>query len=172
MNYDWLKRESSPKLLVEAVKLIGTKEGIGNLDNEVVLSWAKELGLKDYIHDSIAWCGLFTAICVKRAELVVVSQPLWARAWAGFGTQQTIAMLGDILVFTRENGGGHVGLYVGEDDTCYHVLGGNQGDMVKVARILKIRCIAIRRCTWKIKQPTNIRVIKLSATGEISKNEQ
>ena len=36
-------------------------------------------------------------------------------------------MLGDILTFKR-NGGGHVGLYVGEDKDCYHVLGGNQGN--------------------------------------------
>ena len=170
-KYDWLKKETAPEILVEAVKLIGTKETIGDKDNPVILEWAKELNLKNFIHDSIAWCGLFAAIVVKRAGFEPVKTPLWARAWAQFGTQQQNAMLGDVLVFSRE-GGGHVGIYTGEDKDCYHVLGGNQGDMVKVARIAKNRCIAIRRCAWKIKQPDNVRVIQLSATGDISSNEK
>jgi cell wall-associated NlpC family hydrolase len=36
-------------------------------------------------------------------------------------------MLGDVLVF-RRGGGGHVALYVGEDEEAFHVLGGNQAD--------------------------------------------
>jgi len=171
MNYDWLKKELSPKVLVEAIKLLGTKEIHGTEHNPVILGWAKELGLEStYKTDEIPWCGLFVAICVKRAEFVPVTSPLWARAWSGFGTQQSIAMLGDVLVFSRE-GGGHVGLYVGQDDTCYHVLGGNQGDQVKVSRIQMNRCISIRRCNWKVKQPDNVRVIKLSSVGDVSKNE-
>ena len=80
-------------------------------------------------------------------------------------------MFGDILVFSRGNGG-HVGFYVGEDDTCYHVLGGNQSNMVNVTRILKSRCISIRRCSWKISQPLNVKVVKLSPNGIISTNEE
>lgn len=170
MNYNWLKSEPGPKVILEAMKLFGTKETTGEGDNPIILEWAKELGLKQYTHDSIAWCGLFAAIVVKRAGKDVVKEPLWARAWAGFGTQQTIAMLGDVLVFTRETGG-HVGFYVGEDKDCYHVLGGNQGDEVKIARILKNRCIAIRRCPWKISQPSNVRKIEITASGAISTNE-
>lgn len=172
MNYDWIKAEPAPQVIVQAMKLYGTKESAGDAtDNPLILEWAKELGLKDYTHDSIAWCGLFAAIVVKRAGFNPVGQPLWAKGWQVFGISQQTAMLGDILVFTREGGGGHVGFYVGEDHDCYHVLGGNQGDMVKVSRILKTRCLAIRRCAWKISQPTNVRVIVLSATGEVSKNE-
>lgn len=172
MNYDWLKKETEPKVIVEAVKLIGTKEVIGEaLDNPAILEWAKEIGLgSTYVHDSIAWCGLFVATVVKRAGFNPVGSPLWARAWSGFGSQQKDAMLGDILVFTRD-GGGHVGLYVGEDKDCYHVLGGNQNDQVKVSRIAKNRCIAVRRCPWKVSQPVSVRKIMLSATGEVSKNE-
>jgi hypothetical protein len=80
-------------------------------------------------------------------------------------------MLGDVLVFTRHGGGGHVGFYVGEDETCYHVLGGNQSNMVNTTRILKSRCFGIRRCPWRVVQPTNVRVIQLAATGSISNNE-
>jgi hypothetical protein len=42
-----------------------------------------------------------------------------------------------VLVFERP-GGGHVGYYFGEDATAYHVLGGNQGDAVTIARIARI----------------------------------
>lgn len=171
MNYDWLKNEPGPKVIIEAMKLYGTKEVAGEQDNPVILDWAKEIGVASYyIDDSIPWCGLFAAVVVKRAGKMIVKRPLAAKSWVDFGTEQSIAMLGDVLVFQRE-GGGHVGFYVGEDADCYHVLGGNQGDQVKVSRIDKHRCIAIRRSTWSIKQPDNVRVIHLEATGEVSQNE-
>jgi hypothetical protein len=34
-----------------------------------------------------------------------------------------------------------------------------------------VRCIGIRRTAWSVKQPDNVRVIKLNATGVISTNE-
>lgn len=171
-QYQWLSKENSPKVISEAIKLFGTKEIVGKQHSKEILSWAKELGLeKTYTNDEIPWCGLFTAIVVKRANFDVVKSPLWARDWLNFGVEQKTAMLGDVLVFTRPGGGGHVGFYIGEDDTCYHVLGGNQSNMVNATRILKSRCIGIRRCNWKISQPKKVRVIKLIATGNVSTNE-
>lgn len=171
-QYKWLELEKSPIVISEAVKLYGTREIVGKQHSKEILSWAKEVGLsKTYTNDEIPWCGLFAAIVVKRANFEVVKDPLWARNWSNFGSKQTVAMLGDILVFTRPGGGGHVGFYVGEDDTCYHVLGGNQSNMVNTTRILKSRCISIRRCKWKIAQPDKVRRIFLDAKGEVSKNE-
>lgn len=170
MNYDWLKNIDSPKVITEAMKLHGVKEIHGAEHNPVIIGWAKELGII-YNADEVPWCGLFAAFVIKRAGFDPIKNPLWARNWSGFGNHQWVAMLGDVLVFTREGGAGHVGFYVGEDNDCYHVLGGNQGDMVKVARIQRNRCIAIRQCIWKIKKPDAVRIIKLSATGQISNNE-
>lgn len=170
-NYSFLKLEKSPRVIVEAVKLIGVQEIVGKQHSPEIMSWAKELNLSAYNADEIPWCGLFVAIVVKRAGFDVVKDPLWARNWNHFGTLQTIAMLGDVLVFTRPGGGGHVGFYVGEDNTCYHVLGGNQSNRVNVTRILKSRCIGVRRCLWRVSQPLNVRVIKLAANGAISLNE-
>jgi uncharacterized protein (TIGR02594 family) len=113
---------------------------------------------------------LYASIVVKRAGFDVVKDPLWARNWNNFGTKQDVAMLGDVLVFVRD-GGGHVGFYVGEDATCYHVLGGNQSNMVNTTRILKSRCIGIRRCDWKVSQPSSVRVMELAANGAVSTNE-
>ena len=171
-QYKWLEKETAPKVILEAVKLYGTKEIVGKQHSKEILSWAKEVGLeKTYISDETAWCGLYLGIVVKRAGFDIVKDPLWARNWNNFGTSQKTAMLGDILVFTRPGGGGHVGFYVGEDSTCYHVLGGNQSNMVNTTRILKSRCIGIRRCPWKVSQPASVRVIKLNSVGAVSTNE-
>lgn len=159
------------RVVVEAAKLMGTKEIIGNKHNPIILNWAKELGLdKVYTNDEIPWCGLFIAYVVFKAGFTPVNNPLWARNWSNFGNKQKEAMLGDVLVFVRE-GGGHVGLYVGEDDVCYHVLGGNQNNQVSITRIKKDRCISINRCPWRIKQPEAVQVYKYTPSGLISTNE-
>jgi uncharacterized protein (TIGR02594 family) len=172
MSYDWLKNERSPKILVEAVKHIGVKEIVGSKHNPIILNWAKDLGLSNvYTADEIPWCGLFIAFCAHSANLEVVDKPLWALSWANYGTKANDPMLGDILTFKR-NGGGHVGIYVGEDNIYYHVLGGNQGNEVSVTRIAKSRLFKARRTAWKIAQPSNVRKVHLEAQGIITTNEQ
>lgn len=172
MDYVWLKNELSPKILVEAVKLIGTKEIVGKQHNPVILNWAKELNLsKIYTEDEIPWCGLFIAYCAHKAGVQVVNRPLWALNWAKYGTKVEEPMLGDILTFKR-NGGGHVGIYVGEDNRFFHVLGGNQNNSVNVTRIAKSRLHQARRTAWRIAQPANVRKVFLAAKGIITTNEQ
>ena len=171
MSYAWLKKETAPKILVEAVKHIGTKEIVGKQHNPTILSWAKALGLeKVYTNDEIPWCGLFVAYCAHAAGLDVVKHPLWALNWNKYGNVAKVAMLGDVLTFTR-NGGGHVGIYVGEDATHYHVLGGNQNNSVSVSRIAKDRLTQARRTAWKVAQPGSVRVVHLEAKGVITTNE-
>jgi uncharacterized protein (TIGR02594 family) len=171
MSYTWLKEEKGPKILVEAVKHIGTKEIVGKEHNKKILAWAEAIGLKSvYTNDEIPWCGLFIAYCCHAQGLDVVKHPLWALNWNKFGNVAQVPMLGDVLTFTR-NGGGHVGIYIGEDTTCYHVLGGNQNNQVNVMRIEKSRLSQARRTAWKIAQPSNVRVVKLQTKGEITKNE-
>lgn len=170
-QYSWLLNEPGPKMLLEALKLYGTKEVPGDGDNPVILEWAQEVGLQSiYRHDSVAWCGLTMAVVAKRAGKQIPTDPLWALNWAKFGNKVTNgAMLGDILVFKRQ-GGGHVGLYVGEDDECYHVLGGNQSDAINIVRKPLSRVYAIRRPIY-INQPSNVRKIVLSDEGAIDSQE-
>ena len=116
MNYDYLKTEKAPKILLQARALIGTKEIIGKIHSDTIMQWADELELdKTYTADEIAWCGLFIAYCAFKAGLdinMTNREALWALNWNKFGTRQKTAMLGDVLTFNR-NGGGHVGIYVG-----------------------------------------------------------
>lgn len=160
-------------MLVEALKLYGVLESPGTSDNPLIISWAKEIGgsvEQVYKADSIPWCGLFIGVVAKRAGKELPKSPLWALSWATFGSYTEEAMLGDVLVFTRK-GGGHVALYVGEDNVCYHCLGGNQSDKVSITRITKNRLYTVRRPIWKVAQPANVRKIILDPSGEISENE-
>ena len=161
--YADLAKEPGPKMLVEALKFFGLKETPGSADNAVILGMAKAIGQSSYTHDSIPWCGLFMGYVAKATGTPVPKSPLWALSWREWGTATNKAELGDVLVFVRPSGG-HVGLYVGEDKTHYHVLGGNQGDAVKIVRVEKARCRAIRRL-YAVAKPGNVRAIRRAADG-------
>lgn len=172
-NYRWLEREGAPKILVEALKEYGTMEVVGPSHNPKILSWANEYGgwVADfYKEDEIPWCGLFIGICAKRAGYPFNQKILAAKEWVNWGVSSPVPELGDVLVFSR-TGGGHVGLYVGEDSAAYHVLGGNQSNAVNITRIAKSRLVAARRSPFKIGKPNNVRRIMLAPEGQVSDNE-
>lgn len=170
MDYSFLLKETGPQLFVQARKMLNTKEFVGKKHNDAVLKMFDEVGWGHINDDETAWCGAFVGFCAKKSGLEIPKIAIRAMEWADWGTEQETAMLGDVLVFSRK-GGGHVGIYACEDEDCYHVLGGNQNNMVNITRIEKSRCVAIRRTPWKISQPKNVRVIKVIGSGAISKNE-
>lgn len=170
--YSWLLGvDGLPRMLVEGLSLYGVHEAPGDADNPVILAWAAEVGLsRTYREDLTPWCGLYLAVVAKRADKSVPAQPLWALNWKQWGVESPRASLGDVLVFMRP-GGGHVGLYVGEDVTSYHVLGGNTSDAVSIARLARGRVVAVRRPQYKI-QPAGVIAVKLGITGApLSTNE-
>ena len=132
-----------------AYDYLNTKEYAGASDNPEIMKWAVIIGgkvAKQYVKDSIPWCGLFVAICMAQTGIVPVKDPLWARNWANFGSKDKQRAFGSIMTFTRGSGG-HVGFYVSEDSSYYHILGGNQSDTVNVTKIAKNRLI---RPTWPV----------------------
>lgn len=163
-----LKRIEAPRMVREAMAMYGTTEVLGNGNNATILAWAKELGIK-YDSDSVPWCGLLMAVVAKRAKWDVVKSPLWALSWKNFGKKVDKALLGDVLVFKR-NGGGHVGIYVGESTNYYYVLGGNQSDKVNIMRIAKRRCVSINRPPYKLMPATAI-AYNYTDSGKVSSNE-
>lgn len=171
-QYQWLNNVGLlPKMIQEALKEYGTLETPGAANNVKIMAWATETGLKNvYTADSVPWCGLFMAVVAKRAGKTYPSGPLWALNWAKFGVEAGQPHLGDVLTFTRD-GGGHVGLYVGEDAQAYHVLGGNQSDAVNIKRIEKKRLYKARRPVYSIGAPPSAKPYILAATGGLSTNE-
>jgi len=144
-----------PPWLLYARTLVGTHEAAGPANSATILGWAKALGARIvgmlYNADSVPWCGLFVATCFEHARIEPATIAVRAKSWATWGLNLRPEHLapGAVLVFDRK-GGGHVGFYLGEDATSYHVLGGNQSDAVSIARLPKTRCIASR---WPEGQP-------------------
>lgn len=170
--YAWLGdylADGHPAMTVEAVKLYGLREKPGAADNPIILGWAKETGITGYVHDQTPWCGLFMAHCARAAGYALPVDPLWALNWGKFGAAVTVPSFGDVLTFIRP-GGGHVGIYIGEDDQAYHVVGGNQGDAVAFSRLEKARLRAARRPLYNM-PPKQVRPLRVAATGGLSSNE-
>ncbi len=70
------------------------------------------------------------------------ANPYWARNCLLFG-QDTKPVAGAVLIFASGSGG-HVSFAIGQDDTHFFVLGGNQSDAVTIARIAKSRLLGAR----------------------------
>lgn len=164
---------AEPVWMREARRYMGLREIAGPKSNPTILGWAARLGgwvASFYKDDDTPWCGLAVGawISVTLPREVLPSNPLGALNWSTFGKSLKAPSVGAILTFRRP-GGGHVGLYVGEDATHYHVLGGNQSNSVSITRIDKERLAAIR---WPRTggDPVGGRVA-LTASGEVSRNE-
>ncbi len=168
IEYQWLANVPGPKMLVEGLRHYGLREIVGTQHNPVILLWWKELG-RPFPDDETPWCGAFVGICASRSGKELPAFPERAMSWKTFGRAVSAPMLGDVVVFKRP-GGGHVGIYVGADDVAYHVLGGNQGNAVSIARLNRNRAVAFRRPIYR-NQPDNVKPIVLSASGTLSANE-
>lgn len=91
----------------------------------------------------VPWCGAFVATVMRHwnPAIALPSNPLGAQSWLEFG-ESCAPQLGAVMVFWRVNPDswkGHAGLYWGEDDDCYHILGGNQSNAVTITRVSKRR---------------------------------
>lgn len=154
--------KNEPKWMETARTLIGVKEIAGPQHSKPIMSWLAKLRAW-WTDDETPWCGVFVAHVMQANNLPFPKNWMRAKAWSDYGSRllpERIAP-GAILVFERK-GGGHVGFYVGEDDLCYHVLGGNQSNMVTISRILKDRCIAVR---WPKGQPVIGKPVALKLDG-------
>ena len=142
-------------------------------DNEKLKAWLKSDNKTLGNPGVLPWCGdaVETAIRLALPDEPLVgalgANPYWARNWVGFG--KAAQGYGSIGVFERGPTSGHVGFLVGEDATCFHVLGGNQGDTVSVTRIEKGRLLAAR---WPLTYGADPKPLpKKAATLPVSINE-
>jgi uncharacterized protein (TIGR02594 family) len=164
---------NEPKWLRAARAKLGTKEAAGSANSPTILGWAKRLGTKVlgiiYNSDSVPWCGVFLAYCLQEDGIEPAPIAVRATSWSTWGLALRPERLapGAVLVFERP-GGGHVGFYVGEDAKAYHVLGGNQGDAVSIARIAKDRCVARR---WPADRAVIGKPVQMAASMPISTDE-
>lgn len=181
-KYQWItKLRGLPLTIKLGLAEYGTAEVVGKGSNRTIIRWRDELNgaspagkplVVGFSDDDIPWCGLFVAIIAYRRQKrieEVVNSPLWARNWTKYGQKSALPSLGDVLVFSRGSGG-HVGFYIAEDATAYHVLGGNQSNAVTITRIAKDRLLTTRRPPYQI-SPSAMKPYHLTASGKLSTDE-
>lgn len=162
-----------PRMVSVALGELGTVETPGAGNTPRIMQWADAVGIErigyKYSGDSVPWCGLFMAWVALKAGKPVPAGPLYALNWGAFGGKAHQPLLGDVLTFVRPSGG-HVGLYIGESASTYHVLGGNQSDSVSITEIAKTRLRAVRRPPMSV-PPASMKPWLIGASGLVSRNE-
>jgi uncharacterized protein (TIGR02594 family) len=123
-----------------AQREIGQKEVSGaKKANPRILEYfkASKFWGKDDTGGANAWCGSFIAWVMQQNGFNPPKDSFRAKEWLNFGQRLTKPAYGAIGVKTRA-GGGHVAFIVGqsEDGSHYYMLGGNQGNSVKVSKYL------------------------------------
>lgn len=156
--------------LATATGLVGTHEAPGSTDNPIIISWNKAIAAafpdlaaysREYIHDSIPWCGDFVAYCLAVNGIKPVTKSdgasygyLWALDWLHFGIACR-PQFGAVMVFD-----GHVAFYVGETSLYYKVCGGNQSDAVTITSINKNQ---FRGARWPKTFPMELPLLPIPA---------
>lgn len=90
----------------------------------------------------VPWCAVFCNWCLKKDGIPGTGSAM-ARSFLKWGKRVEQPFPGCIIVIWRgkhdDGATGHVGFYAGETATHWKILGGNQGDAVKVALFPKRR---------------------------------
>lgn len=156
-----------PPWLVEARKSIGQSETMGPNDSPWIRSILAKLGGSWILGQP--WCGGAVAHWMQSVGLPVPKHWYRAKAWLDYGEAMAAPAVGCIVIFGRD-GGGHVGLLVGEDEKRrLMVLGGNQGNRVSIAPFDRSRMIGFRWPDPSIKHYPHMPLISSSAAS--SRNE-
>ncbi len=126
---------TTPIWMTTAWSQLGVREIVGSKHSPQVLAYHKATTLQAKT-DEVAWCS--AAVCWVFAQLGLPStRSASARSWLKWGTALDEPRYGCVVVFDRSSkaqpGAGHVGFYVDRIPGQIVVLGGNQGNEVKVS---------------------------------------
>lgn len=114
----------------------GVMEIPGKAHNPRVIEYHSTTG--KFPDDETPWCASFVTWVMQKAGVDGGFKSAGAVNWKNFGQQSLVnkkpaAAYGAIAVFSYGGGKGHVGFVVGKSGKNILVLGGNQGNMVKVS---------------------------------------
>jgi len=153
---------------------IGITERVGTGSNPVILQWARDIKAPAwYTDDDQAWCALYMNRLMLGCQLPMSGEGfdlIRAHSFEKWGQKLEAPCLGAIVVFTRP-GGSHVGIYLGESELNYNILGANQRNSVSVAWLPKVRATAFR---WPagVELPANTKVLLNDAGSVVSGDER
>lgn len=141
--------DSTPEWLRIAETQVGVKELPGKAQNKQIVAYHASTKLKA-TDDETPWCSAFVNWCVTKSGLKGTDSAA-AISWLSWGQEMKIPAHGCIVVMRRGDKPwqGHVGFYLGKNasGTKIQVLGGNQGDAVKVVEFPASKVLSYR---WPI----------------------
>ena len=120
-------------LMAEAVS--GVKEVKGSESNPRIMEYLDTTTIRA-TDDITPWCSAcLNWVAIKAGHVGTDSAA--SATWRTWGAELKKPTRGCVIGFVRNDGSGHVGLFMDEDDTTYSILGGNQADSIKVSRFKK-----------------------------------
>jgi uncharacterized protein (TIGR02594 family) len=166
--------QNEPAWIKTAKSLIGQSEIKGPRHNPLIIKMFEAIKSSWFKDDETPWCAGFVGYCLEMNG-IQSTRSASARSYEKFGVKLDRPAYGSIVVFSR-NGGGHVGFVVGVDQKGnLMVLGGNQGDMVKISPYVpKDRAGSrVTAYVWPTIQPHDFRfdLPVLKSDGKLLSNE-
>ncbi|NRA86859.1 MAG: TIGR02594 family protein [Rhizobiales bacterium] len=145
------------KYLQIAINEQGTKEIKGQKDNPKIVQYFADVGHEWVKDDETPWCAAFVGSCLEKAGLTS-TRALNARSYLKWGRKIIKPVVGCVVIFKRGKSSwqGHVAFYMGETKTHIKVLGGNQGNTVKISRYKKSDLLGYRLSKTKLISKTNV----------------
>jgi len=126
-------------------------------------------GIRD---DETPWCASFVSGVLEETG-IPSARSAWARSYLKWGVE-TGPAVGAIAVLDRGPTSGHVAFVVGRTESgSVLLLGGNQGDMVKVSPFSTKRVLGYRwpKAAKLPASPTFLSLPVLTSDGKLSSNE-
>lgn len=143
---------SDPIWLKQARKYVGVAEVKGPHHNPQIIKFLDEADgksgegktLQGINDDETPWCATFVSAVFEEVGIQSM-RSAWARSYLKFGNELDGPAVGAVVVFERGPTSGHVGFVVGKNAAGnIIVLGGNQGDMVKLSPFNRGRVLSYR----------------------------
>jgi len=123
----------SPYTIARAELALDIREVPGAGNNPRIVTYHNSTGASAGNTDAVPWCSSFVNYCVEQAGMTGTDSQ-WALSWEGWGQDVSNDVReGDIVVFERVGLGGHVGFVVEDLPDFVKVLGGNQGNRLKIS---------------------------------------
>lgn len=113
---------------------IGQKEIPRAASNPRILMYHSATSLRA-TSDEVAWCSAFVNWCLKTAGIAGTNSAA-ATSWLHWG-EVSGPRVGAIAVMRRNSGEHHVAFFLSETADYYELLGGNQGDQVRISKYYK-----------------------------------
>lgn len=123
----------SPYNIARAELALDVREVPGSGNNPRIVTYHNSTGASVGNADAVAWCSSFVNYCIEQAGMAGTDSQR-ALSWEDWGQDVSNDVKeGDIAVFERVGLGGHVGFVIEDLPDHVRVLGGNQGNRVKIS---------------------------------------